>query len=149
VLHKKVCLVTFVLQKQPLVCVILPFIFFGILYNYYYYLVQNEIRSLVSLGDGAAGGGSSGSGVALGPRGTLSSLASGNPPPGTGVGGGGGGTGESSSKRSGSGRTPAGGSKKKKENSSGPMLCAVEWWRGEKVEKILHLTISMFENQKA
>ena len=97
---------------------------------------QNEIRSLVSLGDGAAGGGSGASGLTLGPRGTLGSLASGNPP---GSGGGGGvGTGESSSKRSGGGRTPTGGgggSKKKKENSSGPMLFdnAIEWWRGDKV----------------
>ena len=98
-------------------------------------LVQNEIRSLVSLGDGAAGGGSSGSGLTLGPRGALGSLGSGNPP-----GTGGGGTGESSSKRSGSGRTSTGGSKKKKENSSGPMLFdnAIEWWKGDKVKKIYY-----------
>ena len=108
--------------------------FFYLLWHSLCCLVQNEIRSLVSLGDGAAGGGgSSGSGVTLVPRGTLSSLASGNPPGSGGVGGGGG-TGESSSKRSGSGRTPTGASKKKKESSSGPMLFGIEWWRGEKVE---------------
>ena len=71
--------------------------------------------------------------MTLVPRGTLSSLASGNPLGSGGVGGGGG-TGESSSKRSGSGRTPTGASKKKKESSSGPMLFGIEWWRGEKVE---------------
>ena len=119
---------------------IIPFIFFG---HSLCCLVQNEIRSLVSLGDGAAGGGgSSGSGVTLGPRGTLSSLASGNPPGSGGIGGGGG-MGESSSKRSGNGRTPTGASKKKKESSSGPMLFGIEWWRGEKVEKTLFL-----KNQK-
>ena len=100
-----------------------------------FYFVQHEIRSLVSLGDGAAGGGSSGSGLSLGPRGGLGSLGGGGNPPGTG-----GGTGESSSKRSGSGRTPTGGSKKKKENLSGPLLFdnAVEWWKGDKVKKIYY-----------
>ena len=83
---------------------------------------KNEIRSLVSLGDGAAGGGSSASGLAAaGSRGMGTSG-------GTGTGTG---TGESSTKRSnGNGRTPTGSSRKKKENSSGPLLWdnTVEWW---------------------
>lgn len=100
-----------------------------------YACLQNEIRSLVSLGDGAAGGGGGGSssvaGLSVGPRG----LGSGS------SGGSGAGNGEPSNKRSGSGsgsgRTPAGASKKKKENSSGPLLFdnAVEWWRRNKVSK--------------
>ena len=101
----------------------------------YVYDIQNEIRSLVSLGDGAAGGGSGSgsSGLSAGPRGggSLGSL-SGNTPGGPGTGG----SGESSSKRSGgSGRIPTGGSKKKKENYSGPLLFddAIEWWKGHKV----------------
>ena len=100
--------------------------------------LQNEIRSLVSLGDGAAGGGGGGgggsssvSGLSVGPRGL-----------GSGSGGGSGtSSGEPSNKRagsgsgSGSGRTPTSTSKKKKENSSGPLLFdnAIEWWKRDKV----------------
>lgn len=92
--------------------------------------LQNEIRSLVSLGDGAAGGGSSSAGPAAVVRGMGSSS-----------GAGGSAAGESSSKRSGSGRAPTGSSRRKKENSSGPLLFdnAIEWWRREKVTDLFHL----------
>ena len=101
--------------------------------------LQNEVRSLVSLGDGAAGGGSTSSGTPLsGDRSTV--------PPMSNTGGSSR-TGESREKRGNGGGSSArakltiptsrngNNSSKKKEGPSGPLLYdrSSEWWGGAKV----------------
>ena len=85
---------------------------------------QNEMRSLVNLADGAAGGGS-----------TPTSWDRGAPPPSSRAGGSSSSQSADRSKRSGAGRKSSMSSGKKKEEPSGPLLHdgAVESWGGLQV----------------